>query len=635
MTPSRGPSVALDPIDLGWLVEAPTDFRERLRQLDAASDRCGERLHQLACTRVDSEQARLFNRTLTRLQDASANLAPLTPFRLTILSNATMDLVTDALPVAAARHRVALRSKLLPFDQIFQQAIDPLSELHRAGSDAILLSLDHRWYGFNTPAGGKDARVTSALQRLTELLDALQSVDSTPLILQTVALPPYPLFGSFDRQMRGTARDIDALNAGIASLARERGQYLLDVASLAEIAGTARFHDPIVWNLYKLPMSSRIVPLYADWLGRLVGAIRGTARKCLVLDLDNTIWGGVVGDDGVDGLQLGQGSGEGEAFLEVQRLALELKGRGVILAVCSKNEDATARAAFRDHPEMLLKESDIAVFQANWQDKASNLEAIAAALDISTEALVLLDDNAAERAQVRAALPLVAVPEIGNDAAHYPTLLSAAGYFEAVSFSGEDRIRAESYAANAQRAEVKARSRTLGDYLESLDMVISHGAFDAASRPRIAQLINKSNQFNLTTRRYPEPAIAAIEADATRHTFQTRLRDRYGDFGLIGIIIAVDADQNAWDVDTWLMSCRVLGRQVEWSMLNALVDAARQRDVTSISATYRPTPKNSMVSEHYDRLGFQRIAADSDGVVRYRIRLSDYKVPKLPFRAAR
>lgn len=626
------PGVAFDPLELGWLTPASVDFRERLRALQIDSPECGVLLYQLASHRVDSAQAGLFNRTLIRLRVGGADLAPLVPFHLSILSNAAVDLIVDALPIAAARHRVALDINVAPYDQVFQQAIDPNSELHRAPSDAILLMLDHRWLGLTTPSPGSSDRIANALNRLTELLEALQSISDTPIIVQTIGMPAHPLFGSLDRRIEGTARDVDTLNKGIAGLAKDRGHFLLDVATLCETVGTAHFHDPVAWNLYKLPMASRVVPLYADWLGRLIGAIRGTARKCLVLDLDNTVWGGVIGDDGLEGIQIGQGSAEGEAFLEVQRVALDLKRRGVILAVCSKNEDATARSVFREHPEMLLKETDIAVFQANWLDKASNIEAIAKALEIGIDALVLLDDNGAERAQVRAALPLVAVPEIGNDAAHYPAILTAAGYFEAVAFSSEDQTRAETYAANALRAEVKAKARDLGDYLESLDMVISHAAFDALNRPRIAQLINKSNQFNLTSKRYSEPAVATLESDPARHTFQTRLRDRFGDFGLIGVMIADASPDGSWDVDTWLMSCRVLGRKVEWSMLNALVGAAKSRQVPYITATYRPTAKNSMVAEHYDSLGFSRTSVGQDGAVRYRLSLSGYLAPKLPFR---
>ena len=298
--PVQGSANAFDPLELGWLTAAPGDFRQRLRAIQPESGPCGELLHALATHRADAALAGAFDRALKRLRAGSADLSPLVPFRLSVLSNATVDLIADELPIAAARHRIALEVKLAPFDQVFQQAIDPDSELHRGGADAILLVLDHRWHGLATPAPGANDRASAALARLAELIDALQAAASTPIIVQTVAMPAQPLFGSFDRSTMGTGRDADALNHGVATLARERGCYLLDVAALCDTVGAARFHDPVAWNLYKLPMASAAVPLYADWLGRLMGAIRGTSRKCLVLDLDNTLWGGVIGDDGLE-----------------------------------------------------------------------------------------------------------------------------------------------------------------------------------------------------------------------------------------------------------------------------------------------------------------------------------------------
>ena len=242
------------------------------------------------------------------------------------------------------------------------------------------------------------------------------------------------------------------------------------------------------------------MPLYADHIGRLLGAARGKARKCLVMDLDNTLWGGVIGDDGLEGLVLGQNSVVGEAHVALQRFILDLRRRGVVLAVCSKNEDATARLPFREHTEMVLEENQIAVFMANWSDKASNLREIAATLNIGIDSLVLLDDNAREREQVRQVLPEVAVPELTEDPADYITLLADAGYFEAVGLSEEDMARADFYQANSERISLQ-KVGNLEEYLRSLQMVATISSFDAIGRVRIVQLINKSNQFNLTTRR--------------------------------------------------------------------------------------------------------------------------------------
>lgn len=280
---------------------------------------------------------------------------------------------------------------------------------------------------------------------------------------------------------------------------------------------------------------------------------------------------------------------------------------------------------------MLLREDHIAVFQANWIDKAANLRAIASALNIGVDALVLLDDNPAERMLVRAALPLVGTPELPDDPALYPRALSAAGYFEAVAFSEDDRRRAEYYRADAERAGALSSSGDLREYLASLDMVCSIGRVDARSRSRVAQLINKSNQYNLTTRRYSETEVAAAENDPRRHAVQIRLVDRFGDNGIISVIIAHKSDE-AWTIDTWLMSCRVLGRRVEEAALAHLAAAAALEGATRLIGRYVPSARNRMVAGHYQTLGFAHVDTASDGASEWRLELVDYAPAELPIR---
>ena len=405
---------------------------------------------------------------------------------------------------------------------------------------------------------------------------------------------------------------------------------LVDAARLACNVGLENWHDPRHWHASKISFSPEFIATYADLVARTLAAVRGKSRKCLVLDLDNTLWGGVIGDDGVEGIDLGQGSATGEAFLAVQRMALELRGRGVLLAVCSKNDEAVARRPFREHPDMLLREDDIAVFQANWTDKATNLRAIAQALNIGVDALVLLDDNPAERLQVRQSAPVVATPELPQDPALYPRTLAAAGYFEAVSVSDEDRSRAAFYQADNRRAAVLAAATDDMDaYLTSLEMVCTIAPFDPISRVRVAQLVNKSNQFNLTTRRYSEAEIQAAEVDPRRHTVQIRLLDRFGDNGLICVLIA-DKGLQSWSIDTWLMSCRVLGRRVQEAALQALVGAARAAGATELIGRYIPSAKNQMVKDHYERLGFELMESGSDGATTWRLPVAAFVAPVLP-----
>jgi FkbH-like protein len=619
---------------LPWLPAPPDDFLERCGALPEASPSPGEAVAFLASHRLSPQQALALSRAMNRCRSDGRTLAPLSPFRLGVLASATYDLVNDCIPAAAARHGVAAELVTAPYDQVMQQALDMNSDVNRAHCDAVLIAVDHRWLKLDraVAAGQADTRVAEAVGHLRAIVEGLRAHGGSPAILQTVATPPQALFGSYDRRVRDTPRSmIEEANGAIVRLAEETGSYLLDVAALAERIGTDRWFDPIQWAAYKLPFAAECFSIYADVLGRLLGAIRGKARKCLVLDLDNTVWGGVIGDDGLEGICIGQGNPVGESFLSVQQCALDLRGRGIVLAVCSKNSDETARRPFRERPEMLLREEHFAVFQANWTDKPSNLEAVAHALNLGLDALVVLDDNPAERAEIRAALPTVAVPELPRDPSWFAWYLTAAGYFETVTFSAEDAGRAESYASDARRAEVKAATRDLGDYLASLGMSLRFAPFDARDRGRIVQLINKTNQFNLTTRRYSELEVQALESDPAAFTCQVRLADRFGDLGMIAVVICRQTG-NAWDIDTWLMSCRVLGRRVEEAVLAHLVEAAKTRGIRRLVGTWRPTAKNAIVADHYAKLGFLPLDEDESGTRRFELRVDTFQPGTLPFR---
>ena len=336
-----------------------------------------------------------------------------------------------------------------------------------------------------------------------------------------------------------------------------------------------------------------------------------------MLDLDNTVWGGVIGDDGMEGIRLAQGDATGEAHLSVQRLALALRERGVVLAVSSKNTGSVARRPFAEHPDMLLREQHIAVFQANWNDKATNIRAIASDLALGLESLVFLDDNPVERGLIRRELPEVAVPELDEDPASYARTLAAAGYFESVRFSDEDRVRAEMYQGNARRLGLQKQTGDIDAYLRSLDMRILFGRFDRTTRARVSQLINKSNQFNLTTRRYTESEVGACEADPDAFGLHARLIDNFGDNGIICVVICRAAAPATWVIDTWLMSCRVLGRRVEQMVLREILLRARSRGIRTVAGIYRPTERNAMVRDHYAKLGFTQVGEDADGATHW------------------
>jgi len=383
-----------------------------------------------------------------------------------------------------------------------------------------------------------------------------------------------------------------------------------DVDVIASNAGRRAWGDPRFFLHAKLPCAPEHMVEYAHSVASLVGAQQGLSRKCLVLDLDNTLWGGVIGDDGIGGIRIGEGDAEGEAFLMFQRYVKALQTRGVILAVCSKNDERIAREVFEQHPDMLIKFDDISCFVANWTDKATNLRAIAKRLNIGLNSLVFIDDNPAERSLVRQILPEVAVPEVSTDPIDYVAALERHRYFQVGTLGLEDFKRTEYYRANAQRAEIESAG-TIDDFLRSLDMTSVIGPIQPATMERSAQLINKSNQFNLTTRRRNVAEVQAL-VDSGWITVTVTLTDRFGDNGLISVILG-RIDGQILHVDTWVMSCRVLKRGVERFTLNYLCKTARDRGLKAIRGEYIPTPRNDLVRNHYAELGFANVETNSDG----------------------
>jgi FkbH-like protein len=617
---------------LSWLPAPPADFAARCRQALASGAELGARLQALASYALDENDLNRVAKLITQARDAGRSLAPLLPFRLGILSNATTDFVVPVLIASAARHGIALECVASGYGQVVQEALSPESAINRERLDAVLIAVDYRGYPLDSTLGDADAAragVEAALGQLHTIRSAIAANNRTICIVQNLAPPAEALFGSLDQLVPGTLRNmVDELNRGIAqSLA---GDILFDVASLAATVGLAEWHSPAQWNLAKLPFSSTYLPLYGEHVARIVAAMRGKSRRCLITDLDNTLWGGVVGDDGVEGIQLAQGDATGEAYFDVQRYLLELRQRGVMLAVSSKNNDETARLPFRQHPEMLMREEHFAVFQANWNDKAANIKAIADELSLGLDAMVLLDDNPAERGLVRELLPQVAVPELPDDPALYVRALSAAGYFEAVTFSSEDLKRADFYQGNARRVTLQSQFTDIEDYLASLKMVIGFQPFDEIGRPRITQLINKSNQFNLTTKRYSEAEVAAAESGPACFTLQVRVADIFGDNGMISVVICRKHEPDAWDIDTWLMSCRVIGRRVEDTVLAEIVHHAKRAGIRKLIGTYIPTERNQVVTQHYEKLGFRPVAVNADGATVWELDVHSAQVKSAP-----
>ena len=594
----------------------------------------GRELQSLALHALDLNQLTKLAKAIGKTRLDGKSLEPLTPFRLAVLCNSTIDLIVPALVASAARHGIALEVIQPSYDQVAQEALTPDSKVNSSKPDAMLLALDYRALPLKLSLGDADASsatVQGVIGYLQALRDGIKTNSNAVCIFQTFAPPVETLFGSLDRALPGTLRSlIDNINRELAAYVLASGDALLDVAGLAETVGLADWHDAQLWNMAKFSFSEELIPLYADHVARTVAAIRGKSRKVLILDLDNTVWGGVIGDDGLEGIKVAQGDAAGEAHLAVQRLALDLRQRGVVLAVSSKNTDEVARVPFEQHPEMLLKLDHIAVFQANWNDKATNIQVIAEELSLGLDAMVFLDDNPVERGLVRKLLPQVAVPELPDEPAYYARTLTAGGYFEAVAFATEDLERSGYYQDNAKRATLQKQVGGVDAYLASLDMTITFQPFDATGRARIVQLINKSNQYNLTTRRYTDPDVAAAENDPEVFTLQVRVADIFGDNGMISVVICRPGEAGVWDIDTWLMSCRVLGRKVEHMVLREVLEHARVAGVHKLTGTYRPTDRNKLVVHHYATLGFTKVGEEESGLTRWKLLVEGASLQSAP-----
>ena len=509
----------------------------------------------------------------------------------------------------------------------------PSSALHRFAPQAVLFSLSAREAIAGVALSASAAEVDGAIGRFVSELRSLwrkaREIGGAAVIQQTFIDVSEPVFGGYDRMVPGAPATVIArLNDEMCEAAARDGVLVLDVARASQRDGIDAWFDIGRWLQGKLEIAPQAAPLYGDLAARILAALRGLSKKCLVLDLDNTLWGGVIGDDGVDGIVLGEGSAAGEAHLALQHYAKQLKERGIILAVCSKNDAKIAEAAFRDHPEMVLRRSDFAAFEANWDDKAQNLKAIATRLNIGLDALVFVDDNPIERARIRQSLAVVAVPELPDDAAHYVRCLADAGYFEAIAFTADDRNRAEQYAANAEREALLGSAESMDDFLRGLNMSAVYGPFTAVDHARVVQLINKTNQFNTTTRRYASDEVSQIMEDPNSLTLQFRLVDRLGDNGLVSTMILRPApdDDDALEIENWIMSCRVFGRELEFEAMNVAVEAAKERGVRAFVADYIPTAKNDVISKLYPGLGFTEVdrAAPAGGATRWRLDLADY-----------
>ena len=622
-----------------WLPQPGAKDIESLRNL-AEKDADVDTLLRLAQLNWDAAGLRRLATSVRRLQQSPQTQqlleqSNLQRIRVIVFSNATAKHLAESLTGTGLRHGLLLDVMTIEYEEPEVSLQRHRERIAAFAPDISIVAMDVHAFALGPMLGdpvAADEAARRAVGRLGNIHEALRRGLAKPIIFQTICPDPEQSRLHVDRFIPGSHKDlVNRANTALAEFVREKGDLLLDVSALAEEVGLGNWVSPRHWALAKFPFAPDMAPFYAEHLVKLIGLRFGKSRRVLVLDLDNTLWGGIVGDDGKENLTLGPGSPVGEAHRAVQQMAKDLRDRGVVLCISSKNEEQVAMDAFLTHPEMVLVKDDIAVFQINWKDKASNLVALSEILNLGLDSFVFLDDNPAERAQVRFALPQVAVPEVSKDVTEWVSALQAACYFEATGFTQEDRERAAYYRADARRAAQLVAFASQEDYLRSLDMEMQIAPFDAVGRKRIAQLIAKSNQFNLTTKRYSEADVAAAEADSGRVTLQIRLRDTFGDNGMISVVIA-DRGANSLDVETWLMSCRVLGRGVPEAVLDWLVAEARRSGKSFVRGTFIPSKKNMMVADHYRSLGFDLVGRKANGSTEWELSVDSYRDKSPPIR---
>lgn len=570
-------------------------------------------LRQVVAPSLDYTSAQSLYRVYKRLRSQAATAHPI---RLAVLSSFTAEQLVQLIELFSFSAGAAIEVYQADYGVFRQEILDAGSGLYRFQPRVVFIASSWRDLSHVPQLRDGESEVDDRLEaefgEWMQLWRVVHDRLGCQILQNNFDAPPWRTLDNHElRQPGSLGRFVARMNL---RLAEEAPPYVTvhDIDHLACCAGRWNWSDERFFHQAKLPCGPENLVDYAHSVSSLIAAQAGLGRKCLVLDLDNTLWGGVIGDDGLGGIRLGQGEAEGEAYQSFQRYVKSLKSRGVILAICSKNEDYIAREVFEKHSEMVLRLSDISCFVANWVDKASNLRTIAQHLNIGLHSLVFVDDNPAERSIIRQMVPEVAVPELPADPAGYLWALARHRYFQPTSISKEDFERSEMYRANAARTAAQASSASVEDFLRSLQMTARIGPIDAATLERATQLINRSNQFNLTTRRYSAAEVVAMVEDSCWLTRTVLLADRFGDNGLISVLLG-KIDGDVLLIDTWLMSCRVLKRGVEDLLLNHIAEVARTRGVRTIRGMYIPTPKNDLVREHYSKLGFTCVDSDQEG----------------------
>ncbi|MBQ5440318.1 MAG: HAD-IIIC family phosphatase [Clostridia bacterium] len=514
------------------------------------------------------------------------------------------------------------------YAQYWQDAMFPSEELAGFAPDIVFIHTTNRniteYPQMTDSPETVKAMLDKEFDRFKQMWQALQSRFNCPIIQNNFELPLFRLLGNKDcSDYRGRSNFINRLNSMFYEYSQNNGSfYINDINYISAGYGLKEWSNPLYWNMYKYALCFEAIPEFAYNTSNIIKSVFGKNKKALALDLDNTLWGGVVGDDGVEHIQIGQETGVAQSYYEFQNYIKAHKDLGILLTVCSKNDEENALAGLK-HPEGALKPEDFIIIKANWENKDRNIAETASELNILPESIVFVDDNPAEREIVKAQVPGVKAP-VMDGVENYIQTLDRSGFFEVTTFSEDDLKRNEMYKANVQRASMSASFENYSDYLLSLDMNAVIDDFIPMYIQRITQLSNKSNQFNVTTKRYTTAEMEAVFASDEYIRLYGKLTDKFGDNGVVSVVIG-KKDGSVLNMELWLMSCRVLKRDMELAMLDTLVERCREQGIETIKGYYCPTAKNSMVKELYGFFGFEKTEEDDNGNTVWQLNVQDYQ----------
>ena len=541
-------------------------------------------------------------------KNAKKDMSDLKECKVAILGNCSTQHLATALKGYGYKENYNLNIFDSDYNQIDSQIMDDASELYQHDPEFVLIymsteKLYEQFCDMNLESRAEFADII--IQKISNYWATLNNKIKTNIIQFNFIEIDDRIFGNYaNKTPNSFIYQLRKLNFNLMELSSNtKNAFIVDLSTIQNFYGRENVYDDKLYYIAKMPLSTNILPEVAKQVVDVIKTLHGKLKKCVILDLDNTLWGGVIGDDGLKSIQIGE-LGLGHAFSEFQMWLKELKNRGILLAICSKNNEDTAKEPFEKHPEMVLRLDDISMFVANWENKASNIKNIQATLNIGMDSMVFIDDNPFERNLVRGMIPDITVPELPEDPALYLSYLKSLNLFETASYSENDKDRTKQYQAQAQRVTMQNSYENFDEYLKSLEMVATAHKFDEFEIPRISQLTQRSNQFNLRTIRYTEAEIEEICRDDKYFTLSFSLKDKFGDYGLISVVIMEKQDDKTLFLNTWLMSCRVLKRGMEEFIINKVIETAKENGFKKVIGEYIKTPKNSMVENIYSKLGF-------------------------------